>query len=121
MTTLYLELGKFPEAEQVCRLALENQESISGPTSGPMADTLKELGFLYQSKGRIQEASLLFTRAASILAEKLGSEHPEVKAIHKHVADMRPHPEALVHVIRHDTPPPNKTIGRKKERSYKNK
>jgi CHAT domain-containing protein len=68
----------YSAAEQQYRQALEIREKSFGPEHRYVAESLNDLGSLYEKEGRYQEAQPLLERAVAIRARTLGPNHPEL-------------------------------------------
>ena len=90
-TLLYQQLGRFEEAEEFYKKALEIFEKISGKDHPLTAATYNNLALLYQQLGRFNEAEAFFKKALEIREDKLGKDHPLTAAIYHYLAGLYLH------------------------------
>jgi CHAT domain-containing protein/Tfp pilus assembly protein PilF len=76
--SLYRTLGKYSDAEELFKRALEVKEKAIGTDNPDVADTLNSLAAVYQNQGRYADAEGLYKRALTIREKTLGKGHPEV-------------------------------------------
>ena len=72
--------GRYVEAEQLHRRALEIREEKLGPDHHDTAASLNDLAEVLHARGQYGEAEQLHRRALEIREEKLGPDHPETAA-----------------------------------------
>src|SRR5262245_56195107 len=78
LSALYLAQGRYPEAEPLCKRAVEMIEIALGPEDPEVANNLNTLAALYLRQGRYTDAGLSFKRALAISEKALGPEHRDV-------------------------------------------
>ncbi|HMB05209.1 MAG TPA: tetratricopeptide repeat protein [Isosphaeraceae bacterium] len=76
--TLYLDQGKFAEAEPLFKQVLNIREKSLGPEHPDVATSLEALGALYAKQGKHAEAETYLKRALAIYEKTLGPDHPHV-------------------------------------------
>src|SRR4029450_2806127 len=69
--------GRYAEAEQAFRAALEAAEQL-GPNDTRVAVVLNNLASLCHNQRKIEEAQTLYERALAIRRQALGESHPMV-------------------------------------------
>ena len=81
-------LGKYDEAETLCKRALVIQEQALEAGHLQIADSLVTLSHIYIAEDRYQEAEPLLHRALAIRQQAWEAEHPEVISILENYADL---------------------------------
>ena len=81
LATLYINQGKYAEAEPLFGRALAVWEKALGPEHPQVATGLNNLGALYMSQGKYAEAEPLLRRALAIMEKALGPEHLNVALV----------------------------------------
>jgi nephrocystin-3 len=76
---------RYPEAEPLCKRALEISEKVLGKDHPNVVASLNSLALLYQAQSRYSEAEPLYKRALKIAEEKLGPHHPHTKLFKKNL------------------------------------
>jgi|CXWL01.1.fsa_nt_gi serine/threonine protein kinase len=76
--TLYLDLGRFVEAEPIVRRTVALREELLGPDNPSVAQSLSNLALLLLNTKRGSEARPLLERAVAIREKVLGPEHPNL-------------------------------------------
>lgn len=71
---LYATQSLFGEAEALMRGLLEKQVRLLGNDSAELIDTLKQLGLLFESQGKLQAAVSVFTQATRISELRFGAD-----------------------------------------------
>ncbi|GHO96432.1 hypothetical protein KSF_064800 [Reticulibacter mediterranei] len=74
LANLYRDLGKYTEAEEIYRRAL-NQEQFLGPEHAELVRPLLGLALLSYKQGKLAQAENLHQRVLRILEQLLGTEH----------------------------------------------
>ena len=69
------EQGRYAEAEVQLKAALQEAESFE-PDDPRLAQSLNNLGLLYEAQGKYAEAEPLYQRALGIWEKALGPDHP---------------------------------------------
>ena len=77
---MYLQAGKYNEAEPILKQCLVVFEKSLGPDHPVVAEALSNLAVLYVDRGRFAAAEPLIVRAMGVREKALGPEHPEVAA-----------------------------------------
>ncbi|KAH7124926.1 hypothetical protein B0J13DRAFT_628227 [Dactylonectria estremocensis] len=72
---LYLDQGKFKEAEEMYERALEGYEKALGPDHTSTLNTVNNLGNLYNVQGKFKEAEEMYERALEGYEKALGPDH----------------------------------------------
>ncbi len=88
LAELYMEQGKYGEAEPLCNQALAIDTKVLGPEHPDVAFTLNSLAVLYQEEGKYAEAERLYNQALAIDTKVLGPEHPLVAATLSNLAAL---------------------------------
>ena len=87
LATLYIDQGRYAEAEPLLKRALAIREKALGPDHPDVAQSLHNLAVLYQVQGRYAEAEPLYKRALAIKEKALGHDHPDVATSLNNLAD----------------------------------
>ena len=74
---LYLQQGKYAQAESLYQRALDIAEKVLGPEHPDTAGSLNNLGGVYLQQGKYAQAESLYQRALDIAEKVLGPEHPD--------------------------------------------
>ena len=74
--TVYQNLGKFDQADQLLQLSLARRRSLFGPDSPEVADSLVALGLLRAAQAKFDEAEQYVRQGLDIRKRKLPPEHP---------------------------------------------
>ncbi|KAJ4179575.1 hypothetical protein NW767_014587 [Fusarium falciforme] len=69
--------GRYEEAEQVTRRALEGREKVLGREHPHTLTSVNNLGLVLQSQGKYEEAEQMHRRALEASEKVLGREHPD--------------------------------------------
>ena len=69
--------GRTKDAERAFLAALKEAERF-GPADPRLATSLNNLGVLYKTQGKYEEAESFYKRSLSIDEKALGAEHPDV-------------------------------------------
>ncbi|RYP46151.1 hypothetical protein DL768_007626 [Monosporascus sp. mg162] len=72
---LYLDQGRFEDAEAMYERALRGQEKAWGPEHTPTLDAVNNLGNLYKSQDRFDDAEAMYERALRGYEKIWGPEH----------------------------------------------
>lgn len=80
LAVLYMNQGKYTEAEPLYFRDLKISEEVLGPNHPDVAATCNNIGVLYLAQGKYIDAEPLFMRALKIREEVLGPNHPDVAA-----------------------------------------
>lgn len=75
---LYVDMGKYQEAEPLLQDALELREQLLQPDNPDIAISLNTLAGCYSGQERHREAELLLRRALEIDEKAYGPNHPEI-------------------------------------------
>jgi CHAT domain-containing protein/tetratricopeptide (TPR) repeat protein len=78
LANLYLDQGRYAEAEPLDQRSLAIREKALGPEHHDVGLTLSDMATLSQSQGRYAEAEPLFRRSLAIREKALGPQHPSV-------------------------------------------
>lgn len=79
LAELYRNQGKYPEADELNRRALEIWgKNLDKPDDPNVAQALNSLALTYGAQGRYSEAEPIFKRSLAIREKVLGPEHPAV-------------------------------------------
>ena len=78
LAALYVDQGRYADAEPLYKRALAIREKALGPDHPNVASSLNNLAQLYTTQGRYSEAEPLFKRSVSIFEKALGPDHPDV-------------------------------------------
>ena len=73
---LYLDMGRYAEAEPLVRRSLEIGEKQLGRDHPDVAISLHNLAGLYRDMGRYAEAEPLYRRSLEIMEKQLGATTP---------------------------------------------
>ena len=76
--SLYMDQAVFPKAEELYRLALDEQEKVLGSEHVSTLDTMQDLGNLYCAQGKYHEAKDLYVKVLDVRRRILGEGHPSV-------------------------------------------
>ena len=82
--------GDYAAAERLLREAAELQEATLGPLHPELANTLNNLGVVYEVTEKPDEAERSFRRAFEIAAAVLSPDHPFVATSRKNLEDFAP-------------------------------
>lgn len=82
------EQGRYAEAEQLFRRALEGQEKALGKDHPDTLGTVNNIAVLYQMQDRYAEAALHFQRALKGYERALGKDHPTTLTIVGNLASL---------------------------------
>lgn len=63
LTFLYLNQGRYKEAESMFKRALQGYGKARGPEHASTLGTVNNLGLVYRMQGRLKQAELMFERA----------------------------------------------------------
>ena len=96
LATLYINQGKYAEAESLLRRALATFEKAPGPEHPIVAVVRISLATLYINQAKYAEAETLFQRALATLEKALGPDH-------RNVATMLETHAALLRKMRRDS------------------
>jgi CHAT domain-containing protein len=77
---IYLQMGRFAEAEQKLRAALVQWEQVLGPDHPKVADALTNLSDVYTQTSRFDDALQVSERALRIRQKAYGADHPKTAA-----------------------------------------
>jgi len=80
LANAYFQIGKVPEAEQMCRYGLNIAEALFGETHLETARVLHNLGCYQSAQHKHSEASENLQRALDIRTKVLDGNDPEIKA-----------------------------------------
>ncbi|MEW6379466.1 MAG: tetratricopeptide repeat-containing protein [bacterium] len=78
LAVLYDVQGKYAEAAQLYRQALEIRERTLGPDHPDVAKNIDNLATIYYTQGKYADAAMLYRRALEIRERSLGPDHPDV-------------------------------------------
>ena len=78
LSALYVQLGRYADAEPLDKRALAIREKVRGPGHPDVAASLSNLASLYDSQGRYGDAEPLLKRALAIKEKAVGPSHPDV-------------------------------------------
>jgi tetratricopeptide (TPR) repeat protein len=78
---LYLDQGRYAEAEPLYLRALALTEAALGNDHATTGTSLNNLALLYQDQGRYAEAEPLLERAMKIFEAALGPDHPSTRTV----------------------------------------
>jgi tetratricopeptide (TPR) repeat protein len=78
---LYVDQGKYAEAEPLFQRTLAIREQSLGVNHPDVAQTLNDLGKLYIAQSMYTQAELLLQRALTIREQVLEPDHPEKYSI----------------------------------------
>lgn len=84
--------GKYEQAEEMNRRALEGREKALGKEHPNTLTSVYCLAYLLHQQGKYQEALLLYQRASTSYEKTLGLDHPTTKACLKHSSLLQPPP-----------------------------
>merc|ERR1712079_848626 len=71
-------MGKYKDAEPLCKRALEIREKVLGSEHPDVAKQLNNLALLCQNQGKYEEVEKYYQRASAIYESKLGQDDPNV-------------------------------------------
>ena len=80
--------GDFAAAEQHLRVAVELQESAAGPPGPELANTLNNLGVVYEHLDRPADAEQCYRRAHAVASAVFDADHPFVALSAKNLQDF---------------------------------
>src|SRR5690349_11491119 len=80
--------GKYDEALDLARRALDLAEKEFGLDHSNTAESLNNVAVLYKSKGDYASAEPLYRRALAIREKKLGPDHPDTAASVNNLASL---------------------------------
>ncbi len=86
--TVYLNLGRYPEADTLLRAALAERIGRSGPASAETAESFSDLGSLYFSQGEFDSAGRAFEQSLEVRRRLLGAGDTLVAASLLELADL---------------------------------
>jgi tetratricopeptide (TPR) repeat protein len=89
LANLYVEQGKYAQAEPLYQRALHIREQSLGPEHLETAESLHDLATFQERQGNRQEALSLSQRAFAIRKQALGPGHPKTAAAHEHLTSLR--------------------------------
>jgi tetratricopeptide (TPR) repeat protein len=72
---LYWEMGRYDEAEERLRAAVEGRSEVWGEEHHETPRAMADLGWLYHSKGKYEEAEELLDKAMKIAQQTMGDPH----------------------------------------------
>jgi len=78
---VYLELGRYDEAELLFKQILKTDEALVGPNDPEVARSLINLAALYSAQGQYDKAEPLQKRALAIYEKTFGPNYPKVAAL----------------------------------------
>ena len=78
LARLYVDLGRYADAEPLLKRALAIWEKALGSDHPDVALSLNNLAVLYSNQGRYVDAELLYKQALTIREKALGADHPQV-------------------------------------------
>ena len=81
-------VGNYDRAVLTAKKALRVAEENVGPNHPDVAESLNNLGLLYDIQGEYSKAEMLYKRALAIWEEKLGPDHPNVAAGLNNLAEL---------------------------------
>lgn len=85
---MYNRQGKYKEAEELYKKALDIRVRVLGGNHPATASSYNNLGVLYDEQGKYKEAEELYKKALTIRARTLGEDHPETAAIRNRILTM---------------------------------
>jgi tetratricopeptide (TPR) repeat protein len=85
---VFLDVGKFPEAEPLYKRALKLHEETSGADSLNVSATLNNLAVLYQAQAKYAEAEPLLKRSLAIDEQKLPVDDPSIATACDNLASL---------------------------------
>lgn len=95
---LYMNEGRFPQAEQLLNKVLEQQSRSPGESHPDTLFTMSNLALLYRTEGKYADAEPLAARVLQARTRLLGAEHPDTLASSSILAQVyqgqRRYPEA---------------------------
>ena len=80
LAVLYVEEGKYEQAEPLTKQALAIRERAYGAVHRDVADSLKNLANIYNFRRQNAEAEVLYQRALAIERKLFGRMHPDLSA-----------------------------------------
>src|SRR6185295_4165622 len=80
--------GDFAAAEQNLRLVVELQDSAAGPPGPELANTLNNLGVVYERLDRPADAEQCYRRAHAIASAVFEADHPFVALSARNLQDF---------------------------------
>ena len=86
--TVYLNLGRVPEADTLLHAALAEHLAHTGPSSEETAQSFSDLGLLYSIQGKYDSAGPALERALEIRRRRLGARDTLVAATLLDLADV---------------------------------
>ncbi|MFL5587992.1 MAG: tetratricopeptide repeat protein [Ktedonobacteraceae bacterium] len=88
LAVLYLNKGKYEEAESLFQRALVIREKGLGPEHPDTASTLNNLAVLYHDQGKDEEAESLHQRALIIREKVFGPDHPNTTRVREDYSEL---------------------------------
>lgn len=83
----YREQGRYREAEQVLRQAIDDA-GVDAVAPEWLAMLCNQLGIVFKYSGRFDEAAELYARAVSLIIEHSGPEHPDLAALYHNIGGL---------------------------------
>jgi len=85
---LYVDQGKYAEAEPLYRQSLDIREKVLEQDHPDVAKSLHNLAGLYRRQGKYDKAEPLYERALEIFEKVLESNHPDVASCLNNLSDL---------------------------------
>jgi serine/threonine protein kinase/tetratricopeptide (TPR) repeat protein len=82
LSVLFMEEGKYKEAEASAKRVLATREKVLGPEDFAVGEALGDLGDVEVQLGAYDEAITLYRRALSIIDKTFGGAHPKAGSLH---------------------------------------
>jgi tetratricopeptide (TPR) repeat protein len=109
LALLYVEQGKYAEAESIYQRALHIRERQLGPEHPDTAETLHDFAAFQEIQGDHQEALTLYQRTFAIRQQALGAEHPKTRTTHQRLTTLRQAVSSEAVVLPHDDTSPKQS------------
>jgi tetratricopeptide (TPR) repeat protein/transcriptional regulator with XRE-family HTH domain len=88
LAALYVEQGKYAEAEPLCQEAIAIIEQQTGGDFLDIAFPLSNLAIVYKEQGRYAEAEPLYLRSQRMWEQHLGPDHPQMALALNNLAEL---------------------------------
>ena len=82
LATLFLDEGKYKEAEASAQRALATREKVLGPEDYSVGEALGDLADVETQLGHYDEAISRYRRALAIIGQAIGGAHPKAGSLH---------------------------------------
>ena len=91
LSTAYIAVGRYADAEPFLKRAIQIRERNVGPNSPDLVPVLTNLGLVYDNQSRYEEAEALYKRVLAIQQANVGADHPSIAISLGNLANLYQH------------------------------